>query len=143
MLTPYLVFHGECKEAIDFYREVFPCGEPKIMPYGDYMPEGSRTPTELLRSWIMHAEMTICGTNVWFADEADAVDKGNNVRISATVTSGKDAEGIWGTLCVGGKVTLPPMETFYSVFHAAVIDKFGVHWNIVAEESPNILLKML
>lgn len=32
---------------------------------------------------------------------------------------------------------IPPTETFYSNFHASLIDKFGVHWNIVAEEKPN------
>jgi PhnB protein len=42
MVTPYLVFSGECKDALDFYRGVFNCDEPKIMPYGDYMPEGSK-----------------------------------------------------------------------------------------------------
>jgi uncharacterized glyoxalase superfamily protein PhnB len=31
---------------------------------------------------------------------------------------------------------LPPIETFYSVFHAAVTDKFGVNRNVVAEEAP-------
>ncbi len=29
-----------------------------------------------------------------------------------------------------------PKQTFYSVFHAAVTDKFGVNWNVVAEEAP-------
>ncbi|WP_395547665.1 MULTISPECIES: hypothetical protein [unclassified Lacrimispora] len=32
------------------------------------------------------------------------------------------------------RVVLPPTET--SVFHAAVTDKFGVNWNVVAEEAP-------
>ncbi len=34
------------------------------------------------------------------------------------------------------RVVLPPTVTFYSVFHAAVMDKFGVNWNVVAEEAP-------
>lgn len=136
MLAPYLVFNGKCKDALDFYREVFHCGEPKVLPYGDYMPEGSKTPPELLRTWVMHAEMIICGTNVWFADEAYPVVRGDSIKLSATVPSGKDAAEVFNALCVGGKVALPPTETFYSVFHAAVTDKFGVNWNVVAEEAP-------
>ena len=136
MITPYLTFHGNCKEAIDFYRNVFPCGESRVMPYGDYMPEGSKTPPELLRDWIMHGEMVICGTNVWFADEAQSPVSGDNIKLSVTVQTGKEAKIIFDALCVGGKVTLPPTETFYSVFHAAVTDKFGVIWNVVAEETP-------
>jgi hypothetical protein len=44
-------------------------------------------------------------------------------------------------LRVGGKVTLAPVEPFYSVFHAAVTDRFGVNWNVVAEEAPRKLLE--
>jgi PhnB protein len=136
MITPYLVFNGECKDALDFYRSVFKCDEPKVLPYGDYMPEGSKTPPELLRTWVMHAEMVICDTNVWFADETGPATKGGSIKLSATVPSGKEAAEVFDALCVGGEVTLPPTKTFYSVFHAAVTDKFGVTWNVVSEEAP-------
>jgi len=136
MINPYLVFSGNCKDALDFYHSVFPCEEPKIMYYGDYMPEGTETPPELLRTWVMHGEMVICGTNIWFADEAASFTKGDSIRLSATVPTGKEAKAIFDALCVGGAVTLPPTETFYSVFHAAVTDQFGVKWNVVAEEQP-------
>ena len=136
MITPYLTFNGNCKEALAFYRSVFPCGEPSVLPYGDYMPEGSPTPPELLRSWVMHAEMTVCGTNVWFADSAQAPGNSGLITLSAIVPTGREALAIYDALCAGGTVTLPPTVTFYSVFHAVVRDRFGVPWQIVAEEAP-------
>ena len=136
MITPYLTFNSNCKEVLAFYREVFHCEEPKVMCYGDYMPEGSKTPPELLRTWVMHGEMVICGTNVWFADEAIPPVCGDSIKLSATVSTVKEAKSIFDLFCDGGEVTLPPTETFYSVFHAAVTDKFGVNWNVVAEETP-------
>lgn len=136
MITPYLTFNGSCNDALRFYRTVFPCGEPKVLPYGDYMPEGSKTPPELLRTWVMHAEMVVCGTNVWFADEDVPPRSGNNVRLTATASTGEEAAVMFDALRTGGEVTLPPTRTFYSAFHAAVIDKFGVTWNVVAEEAP-------
>jgi len=136
MITPYIVFNGNCQGAMDFYRSIFPCGEPKILLYGDYMPEESKTPPEFLRTWVMHGEMVICGTNVWFADEAAPVGRGEKVKLSVTLQTGKEAADVFDALCADGKVTLPPTETFYSVFHAAVVDKFGVNWNVIAEETP-------
>ena len=136
MITPYLTFNGNCKEALAFYRSVFPCGEPSILPYGDYMPEGSPTPPELLRSWVMHAEMTVCGTNVWFADSAQSPGNSGLITLSAIVPTEGEALAIYDALCAGGTVTLPPTVTFYSVFHAVVRDRFGVPWQIVAEEAP-------
>lgn len=136
MITPYLVFNGNCNDVLNFYRAIFHCGEPKVLPYGDYMPEGSKTPPELMRTWVMHAEMMICGTNVWFADEATPASAGGNIRLTAAVPTGREAKVIFDALCQGGKVILPPTETFYSVFHAAVTDQFGVNWNVVAGEPP-------
>ena len=136
MITPYLTFNGNCKEALAFYRSVFPCGEPSVLPYGDYMPEGSPTPPELLRSWVMHAEMTVCGTNVWFADSAQSPGNSGLITLSAIVPTGREALAIYDALCAGGTVTLPPTVTFYSVFHAVVRDRFGVPWQIVADEAP-------
>lgn len=136
MITPYLTFNGNCKEALAFYRSVFPCGEPSVLPYGDYMPEGSPTPPELLRSWVMHAEMTVCGTNVWFADSAQSPGNSGLITLSAIVPTEGEAMAIYDALCAGGTVTLPPTVTFYSVFHAVVRDRFGVPWQIVAEEAP-------
>lgn len=136
MITPYLVFHGDCQEAMDFYQSVFPCGAPKILHYGAYMPEGSPTPPELLSTWVMHGEMVVCGTNVWFADEAAPFTRGKGISLSASVPTGEAATTIFRALSAGGTVTLPPTETFYSVFHAAVTDRFGVSWNVVAEEAP-------
>ena len=136
MITPYLTFNGNCKEALAFYRSVFPCGEPSVLPYGDYMPEGSPTPPELLRSWVMHAEMTVCGTNIWFADSAQSPGNSGLITLSAIVPTEGEALAIYDALCAGGTVTLPPTVTFYSVFHAVVRDRFGVPWQIVAEEAP-------
>lgn len=136
MITPYLTFNGNCKEVLAFYRSVFPCGEPIVLPYGDYMPEGSPTPPELLRSWVMHAEMTVCGTNVWFADSAQSPGNSGLITLSAIVPTEGEAMAIYDALCASGTVTLPPTVTFYSVFHAVVRDRFGVPWQIVAEEAP-------
>lgn len=137
MITPYLVFNGNCKEVIDFYQKVFETDGAETMLYGEYVPDNIETPPSDLSTWILHAEMQICGTTVWFADEIDSSEKGNMVRLTATVPTRTEAKKLFDRLKEKAEITLPPTETFYSTFHVALTDKFGVYWNIVAEETPN------
>ena len=135
MVTPYIVFAGNCKEALEFYQRVFKSKVRMSQNYGEYIPVGIEKPPINLAMWILHAEMEIYGTNFWFADDVQSVTKGNMIRLTTIVPTAKEAKDIFEMLSDGGCVTLQPVETFYSTFHAAVTDTFGVNWNIVAEES--------
>lgn len=135
MVTPYITFFGECREALAFYSAVFDSTISLSQPYGEYVPEGVDEPPHDLADWVMHAEMDICGTTFWFADEvAIPIVKGNTIKLTTKVPKKEDAERIFGRLNQGATVTLPPTETFYCSFHAALTDQYGVCWNIVSEE---------
>lgn len=137
MVTPYITFPGSCRVALDFYSSVFDSAVSMSQPYDDYVPEGIDEPPTDLRDFILHAEMEICGTNFWFADEvAGPVTKGSMVKLTATVPTKAGAQKIFGRLNENAAITLPPTETFYCNFHAGLVDKFGVCWNIVSEEAP-------
>ena len=138
MVKPYLVFNGNCKEVLELYKKVFESEVGMSMPYGEYVPDGVKMLPSDLSTWVLHAEMQICGTTFWFADEIGGSEKGNIVRLTATVPTHIEAQKIFNELKENGEITLPPTQTFYSTFHAALIDKFGVAWNIVAEEAPNL-----
>ncbi|WP_066640152.1 hypothetical protein [Desulfolucanica intricata] len=90
MVTPYLVFNGNCREVLDFYQKAFESEVGMTMPYGEYVPDGIKTPPSDLSTWILHAEMQICGTTFWFADEIGISAKGNIVRASLTDKFGVD-----------------------------------------------------
>lgn len=138
MVTPYITFAGNCGAALEFYQTAFNSTIKMAQPYGEYVPEGVASPPDTLSTWILHAEMEICGTNFWFADEvAQPVTKGNMVKLTAQVADAKEAQRVFSILSKGAHITLPPTETFYSTFHAGLVDAFGVGWNITALESPN------
>ena len=137
MIYPYITFSGRCAEAISFYEQAFSAKAEAVHPYGDYVPEGFLQPPEDLKKWVMHAELNICGTKVWLADEvAEPVVVGSNIKLTVNVDTKEQAQRIFSALQEGSSVTLPPTETFYSVFHGALVDRFGVCWAIVANESP-------
>lgn len=138
MVTPYITFAGCCKQALELYEAAFNTKVKSSMPYGDYIPEGVVSPPKDLSQWILHAEMDLCGTPFWFADEiAEPVTAGTMVKLTAQVANAQEAQRIYDVLCVGAHITLPPTETFYSTFHAGLVDVYGVSWNITALEAPN------
>lgn len=137
MVTPYLTFAGDCGAAMALYAEAFGSTVRMARTYGDYVPEGVDQPPENLRDWILHGEMEIAGTVVWLADEVSAEAAGGaKVKLVATVPTASEGRRIFNLLRDGGKTTLPPTETFYSTFHAGTVDRFGIHWNVIAEEAP-------
>lgn len=136
MVTPYITFDGDCRLALDFYKTAFNSEVKMLQTYDEYVPEGI-IPPDNLSSWILHAEMEICGTPFWFADEAaEPVTKGTMVKLTVQVADAVEAQRIFDILSDGAYVTLPPTETFYSTFHAGLVDKFGISWNITALEAP-------
>lgn len=136
MIMPYIAFQGQCKEALEFYGKVFGAQVKMTQPYGDYVPDGLPDPPANLAQWIVHAEMEICGTTVWFADETEPVSGGNKIKLTATVPTKEDAQKIFEQFQESSRIVLPPTETFYSTFHAEIFDKYGIGWEIVAEEAP-------
>ena len=136
MVTPYLKFNGNCAEALAFYQKVFQSEPSMLIPYGDYVPEGIEAPPQNLSSWVMHAKMIICGTEFSFADETQVVASSNMISLMASVPTAKVGQTYFDLLTAGGNITLPPTATFYSNFHAAITDKFGINWHIISEEAP-------
>lgn len=137
MVTPYIVFGGNCSEALAFYAQAFKSQVTMLQNYGDYVPEGVNAPPNNLSHWVLHAEMDICGTPFWFADEIlEPVVNGTNVKLTVQLPNAQTAQQIYNALCKGAHITLPPTQTFYSTFHAGLTDAFGVSWNLTALEAP-------
>lgn len=136
MVIPFITFYGNCTEALSFYQNVFQSEVKTKHVYGEYIPADLESPPKDFCNWILHAEMQICGTNFWFADVTEAPKQGDTIKLTAFVPDCKVAQIYFDMLKENGSITLPPTETFYSTFHGAVTDQFGVSWNIVAEEAP-------
>ncbi|MGI6424022.1 MAG: hypothetical protein ACOX2A_01990 [Tepidanaerobacteraceae bacterium] len=52
IVTPYLVFHGNCKDVLGFYQKMFESDIKEPILYGEYVSEGIKTPPSDLNNWI-------------------------------------------------------------------------------------------
>ncbi len=64
----YLNFNGNCREAVEFYAQVFGTEEPKLMTFGQAPPNPEYPLPEEAKNLIMHTRLTIFGSNVMFSD---------------------------------------------------------------------------
>ena len=60
----YINFNGNCREAVEYYAQVFKTEEPKIMSFGDAPPNPEFSIPVEAKNLIMHALLNINGSNV-------------------------------------------------------------------------------
>lgn len=128
---PYIFFYGRCREALDFYKDVFG-GSYEAMTVGD-SPYKDDPEMGGGNDRIMHASFTSPGVNFQCSDggQTKSVDpEQGNVSLSLSATDKTDGERIVARLSEGGTVKMPLSDAFWGGRFANVIDRFGNDWMI-------------
>ena len=131
-LTTYLNFGGNCGDAFRFYEKHLGGKITAMMTYSQ-QPDASTVPAEL-RNFIMHARITIAGTEVMASDAPpDKFQPMRSVYLALSVNSNEEAERIHKLLADGGEIFMPMAETFFAHRFSMLRDKFGTSWMIIHE----------
>ncbi|QTD41255.1 VOC family protein [Sporosarcina sp. Te-1] len=132
----YLTFNGNCREAIEFYSEVFKTEQPQVMTFGEAPPNPEYPLPEDAKDLIMHGRLKINGSTVMFSDTfpGSKVMEGTNISL-AIVSNDRDAiQESFEKLKQGGTVKMELQETFFSKCYGSVRDRFGIEWQLSYEE---------
>jgi len=134
-INVYLNFNGNCREAAEFYAEVFNTGKPEIMTFGDSPQNPEYTLPEEAKDLVMHTRLNILGSNVMFSDvfPGSPFILGNNVSLAAVSDNEEQLKSAFEALKVGGKVGMELQETFWSKCYGSLKDKFGIEWQFSHE----------
>ncbi|AOZ91228.1 VOC family protein [Paenibacillus crassostreae] len=126
----YLNFNGNCREAVEYYAEIFGTEEPQIMSFGDTPPDPNFTLPEEAKDLVMHARLQIQGSNVMFSDTFPGMPfvVGNNISLAIVSKDLDDVKSLFAKLQEGGKVGMELQETFWSACYGNLTDKFGIEW---------------
>ncbi len=135
MINPFIDFNGNASEAIDFYEKVFKCNDKKVMRYCD-APKNPNFPIpQEMENYIMHAEMTICGTKVNISDTfGNEVTIGGNITLALNFETPEEVTQVFNELKEGGTVLMNCEPTFFSPMFGSVVDKFGTGWQIICRK---------
>jgi PhnB protein len=123
-LNPYLMFNGNCKEAMEFYKSCFG-GTLTMQTYGDGgMPGPEDQKGKIMHAMLDNGWMTLMGGD---GGEPMPITMGNNVQVSLSGTDPKLKE-MFTALSAGGKVAMPMAVAPWGDEFGMFTDKFGIQW---------------
>jgi PhnB protein len=124
-LSPYLHFHGDCEQAMEFYRSVFG-GEVTYMRFKEMPPMPG---FENMAEQIMHAELTTPEVSILASDSTD--DGGiRNFQMALSGTDGEKLRSLFSSLAQGGEIGEPLEKAPWGDEFGMLTDKFGVKWMV-------------
>ncbi|MDE0693516.1 MAG: VOC family protein [Gammaproteobacteria bacterium] len=133
-VSTYLTFDGNCREAFEFYRDVFG-GEFEMLSTFGESPEDMGVPEEL-KDAVMHVSLPIGKSVLMGSDntpEGPPLAAGNNFSLSVDAESRDHADQLLARLSAGGTVTMPMDVTFWGAYFGMCSDRFGINWMVVHE----------
>jgi len=126
-INAYVGFNGECRKAMEFYKECLG-GELFFQPVGS-SPMAEQCPSAM-KDHILHSSLTN-GSLVLMATDMvtpDGYTKGNNISLSLNCNSEAEINTFFTKLSAGGKVLDPLKEQFWGAIFGALTDQFGINW---------------
>jgi PhnB protein len=133
--SAHLHFKGNCRQAFEFYAQLFGGSIPFALTYGE-APGAEQVPLAV-RSHIAHArldlgEQMLLGCDV--TGERYQTPQGFNVM--AAVDEPAEAERVFNALSQSGSITMPFQETFWAKRFGMCTDRFGIPWMVNCPKPP-------
>ena len=133
-LNPYLAFNGNCREAMEFYRDALG-GELVINTF----EEAPMEIPEDYKSKVMHATLVFGNAVVMASDSMPGTEISfrNSVALSIAALTLEEGEKMFTNISRGGTIRMPFEDTFWGARFGMCTDKFGIDWmvNVELEQS--------
>ena len=133
-LTPYLLFDGNCQQAMEFYQSCLggelTLTKVKDSPVREQMPPVQQNKT--INARLKSGNLEVSASD-WLRLDRTPI-RGNTVCLFLSGGSFQELEALFGKLSVDADVTDPLKEMFFGVY-GALNDKFGVRWMFTAAKN--------
>jgi PhnB protein len=126
-IDSYLTFNGNCKEAMEFYRDCLG-GELSLQtigesPLSDKMPQKMKD--YILHSILIRDSLVLMGSDMV---GEQGLQKGNAVSLSLNCDTEEEIKNFYAKLSRGGKADHPLENSFWGALFGDLTDKYGNHW---------------
>jgi len=123
-VTPYILFNGNCEEAINFYVKAL---DGEIKEFHRF--EGS--PVEHMsedKQKVMHAIFAAKGIVIMAADGNQNEAVAGMVHLSINFDQEGEIDKVFNAMSEGARITMPLEDTFWGARFGMLTDRFGVNW---------------
>ncbi len=126
-INVYLTFDGNCREAMNFYKECLG-GDLHLMTVGGSPAEAHCAPE--MKDYIMHATLTNGGLVLMASDNIGPRKflLGNDMSLSLNCSSEEEINTFWVKLSEGGEIQQPLQVMFWGATFGMFKDRFGKRW---------------
>lgn len=124
-LTPYLTFSGNCRAAMNFYKDCLG-GELNLMVVGE-TPAANQVPPEM-KDHILHAVLKTTDLELMATDmQPESLKEGNGMHLCLVCQTEEELQLLFDKLSAGGKIDQPLHQMFFGLI-GAFTDQFGKRW---------------
>ena len=128
-LSPYVMFNGNCEEALSFYEQALGAKIENIIKYAG-TPAAEHVPDQW-REKVMHARFSVDGNVVMASDAPPGRQhESGGFSLSLALNDAAKGEEIFNKLSAGGTVTMPFDQTFWAKGFGMCVDRFGIPWMV-------------
>lgn len=126
-IAPYLMFNGNCEEALNFYASCLDGQIQGLMRFeGSPAEEMSESKQDVLHATFVAKELMFMASDG--GKNAPTETDGGKVHLSLNFDSVEEEEKVYNALAEGGRQTMPLADTFWGARFGMLTDKFGINW---------------
>jgi len=139
-VAPFLPFYGQCANAIALYEKAFGAKVIELLRYSDANPKDRDkegiAESDTDKNLVYHAQIKIGNQRIRMWDAAgDGSPKEPSMSILVTFETADAVKAAHEIMSEGATIVDPMCSTTYSSCCVSLIDKFGVHWWLMTEQT--------
>lgn len=127
LVSPYLIFNGNCREAMLFYKKCLG-GKLRLQTIGQ-SPLSAKMPAamkkRILQASLTTENLVLVGSDI-VGDKG--LLKGNAVALLLNCSSEEEIKTCYANLSEGGEATHPLEISFWGALFGDLTDKYGNQW---------------
>ena len=135
-VTPNLHFRGQAKEAIELYKKAFGAEVKVLYTNADAHPDDIAQEEVSRPEIVYHCELYIGGQRLTLSDDPEApMADVHPISLLITFETANDAKQAYEIMKDGATIIYPVQTTTYSSFFVSLIDRFGIRWELMTEQT--------